>query len=39
MRALGRFALVFRTVLERVTDVDLFDDENFVLDVDLAFSL
>jgi len=39
MRALSRFPLVFRTVLQRVADVDLLDDENLVFEVDLAFRI
>jgi hypothetical protein len=36
MSSLGRFALVLRATLQRVAHVDLLDDEDFVLDVDLA---
>jgi hypothetical protein len=36
---LGRLALVFGTVLQRVTDADSFDDEHLVLEVDVAFGL
>jgi hypothetical protein len=39
MRALGRFALVVRAASQRVVDPDLLDDENFVLEIDLAFGL
>jgi hypothetical protein len=39
MRSPGRFSLVFRTVPQRVADVDLLDDEDLVLDVDFALSL
>jgi len=39
MRALGCLALVIRTAPERVLHVDLFDDQDPVLDVDLAFRL
>jgi hypothetical protein len=39
MRSLGRFSLFFRAAFERVADVDLLYDEDFVLDVDLAFGL
>jgi hypothetical protein len=39
MRSLGRVTLVFRAVLQRVTHVDPLDDEDFVLEVDLAFRL
>jgi len=39
MRSLGRFAFVFGTALQCIADVDLLDDEDFVLDVDLALRL
>jgi len=39
MRALGGLALVVRAAAERVAHVDLFDDQDPVLDIDLAFRL
>jgi hypothetical protein len=36
-RSLRRFALVVGAARERVPDADPLDDENFVLEVDLAF--
>jgi hypothetical protein len=39
MRALGGLALVVRAAPERVADVNLLDDQDLVLEVDLALSL
>ena len=39
MRPLGGLALVVRTAAEHVVDADLLDDQDLVLDVDLALSL
>jgi len=36
MRPLRRLALVLGAVTQRVSDADLFDDEDLLLDVDLA---
>jgi hypothetical protein len=38
VRSLGCFPLFFGTILQQVTDVDPLDDEDFVLDVNLAFA-
>jgi hypothetical protein len=37
--SLGRFAPVGGTVTQCVTDVDLLDHEDLVLDIDLTFGL
>ena len=39
VRALGGLALVVGAAPERVVDADLLDDQDLVLDVDLAVSL
>jgi len=39
VRALGRLSPVVGAPAERVADVDLLDDQNLVLDVDLALRL
>ena len=39
MRALGGLALVVGAVTKRVVDSDVLDDEDLVLDVNLAFRL
>jgi len=39
MRPLGGIAFLFGAAPERVADVDLLDDQDFLLDVDLAFGL
>jgi len=39
VRALRRLALVLRHAAQRVVDADPFDDQDLVLDVDLAFGL
>ena len=37
MGPLGCFSLVFRAALQRVADADLLDDQDLVLEIDLAF--
>ncbi len=39
MRPLGGIAFLLVAAPERVADVDLLDDQDFLLDVDLAFGL
>jgi len=39
VRAIGRLSPVVGAPAERVADVDLLDDQNLVLDVDLALRL
>jgi len=39
MRSLGRFPLVFWAAFQQIANVDLLDDQDFVLEVDLAFAL